>query len=93
MEIAEPGRFLHKKRGFLVVQSAGTELGRIPLDDILAVIASAPGTSFSAGLIAALAETPGLSSSEHAICRRLFGKMHTPRFSNAGLSPPGFDPL
>ena len=46
IEIAEDGRYLSKSRGFLTVAEHGTELGRVPLDDILAVIASSPGTSF-----------------------------------------------
>jgi CRISPR-associated protein Cas1 len=56
VEIAEEGRYLAKERGFLVVQAGGDELGRVPLDDIAALIATARGTSLSTALIAALAE-------------------------------------
>lgn len=56
VEIAEEGRHLAKHRGFLTVSSGQRELGRIPLDDISAVIATARGTTLSTALIAALAE-------------------------------------
>ena len=56
LEIAENGRHLCKKRGFLVVEDAGAELGRVPLDDIDAVIASAHGLTYSNNLLVALAE-------------------------------------
>lgn len=56
IEIAENGRHLSKQRGFLVVESEGTELGRVPLDDIDAVIASAHGLTYSNNLLVALAE-------------------------------------
>lgn len=56
IEITEDGRHLAKDRGFLVVQAGREELGRVPLDDIAAVIATARGTSLSTPLIAALAE-------------------------------------
>jgi len=56
VEIAEEGRHLAKERGFLVVQAGREELGRIPLDDIAALIATARGTSLTTSLIAALAE-------------------------------------
>lgn len=56
VEIAEDGRHLAKDRGFLTVKAGRQELGRIPLDDIVAVIATARGTSISTAVIAALAE-------------------------------------
>lgn len=58
VEIANDDRALHVARGFLVVteQSSGTELGRVPLDDVLAVIAYGIGTTFSNGLLARLCE-------------------------------------
>lgn len=56
VEIATDGRHLSVSRGFLVVQTQGTEVGRVPLDDIDAVIASARGLTFSANLLEALAE-------------------------------------
>ena len=55
VEIAEDGRYLSKERGFLIVQSRGVECGRLPLDDITAVIATAPGTIASCALLAELA--------------------------------------
>ncbi len=56
IEIAEDGRYLSKSRGFLTVAEHGTERGRVPLDDILAVIASSPATSASCALLSDLAE-------------------------------------
>jgi CRISPR-associated protein Cas1 len=56
IEITEDGRHLAKDRGFMVVQAGREEVGRVPLDDIAAVIATARGTSLSTPLIAALAE-------------------------------------
>ena len=56
VEIAEQGRHLSIKRGFMVVQSGGEELGRVPLDDIGALIANAHGLTYSNNLVLALAE-------------------------------------
>jgi CRISPR-associated protein Cas1 len=56
LEIAEEGRHLAKERGFLVVQSGREEAGRVPLDDLAAVMATARGTSVSVALLTALAE-------------------------------------
>jgi CRISP-associated protein Cas1 len=56
VEIAEDGRHLSTDRGFLVVSASGTEIGRIPLDDIFGVIASAHGLTYSNSLIVRLAE-------------------------------------
>ncbi|MCR9196738.1 MAG: type II CRISPR-associated endonuclease Cas1 [Hyphomonas sp.] len=56
VEIAEDGRHLAKERGFLSVKSKGIELGRVPLDDIAAVIANAHGITYSNNLLVALAE-------------------------------------
>ena len=56
VEIAEDGRHLAKERGFLAVKSQGAELGRVPLDDIAAVIANAHGITYSNNLLVALAE-------------------------------------
>ena len=56
VEIAEDGRFLAKDRGFLTILDHGAELGRIPLDDIAAVMATSPATSASCALLAELAE-------------------------------------
>lgn len=56
VEIAEEGRHLAKERGFLTVNADGDELGRIPLDDVSAVIANAHGVTYSNSLLVALAE-------------------------------------
>ena len=56
VEIAEDGRHLAKSRGFLTVNESGTEIGRIALDDIAAVIATAHGITYSNNLLVALAE-------------------------------------
>lgn len=56
VDIATDGRHLSLYRGFLLVEEKREEVGRIPLDDIHAVILHAHGTTWSANLIAALAE-------------------------------------
>lgn len=59
VEIADDRRHLSVLRGFLVVEAVGPdgqELGRIPLDDIAAVIANAHGLSYTNNLLVALAE-------------------------------------
>jgi len=56
VEIADDGRHLAKLRGFLLVSSGGTELGRVPLDDLAAVIATSPATTASCALLADLAD-------------------------------------
>lgn len=56
VEIVETGRHLSKERGFLVVSAGAREVGRVPLDDLAAVLATARGTSVSVALLTALAE-------------------------------------
>ncbi|MEA1674364.1 type II CRISPR-associated endonuclease Cas1 [Nitrospirillum sp. BR 11163] len=56
VDIATDGRHLSVHRGFLVVEERGDEVGRVPLDDVEAVIASARALTFSANLLQALAE-------------------------------------
>lgn len=56
VEVAEDGRHLAKARGFLTVSERGEEVGRVPLDDIAAVIATAHGLTYSNSLLVALAE-------------------------------------
>lgn len=56
VEIAEEGRHLAKSRGFLTVSAGGEEIGRVPLDDVAAVVASAHGITYSNNLLVALAE-------------------------------------
>ncbi|OJY71675.1 MAG: subtype II CRISPR-associated endonuclease Cas1 [Sphingobium sp. 66-54] len=56
VDIATDGRHLSLYRGFLIVKEQHEEVGRIALDDIHAVIVHAHGTTWSANLVAALAE-------------------------------------
>jgi CRISPR-associated protein Cas1 len=56
VEVAEEGRHLSKERGFLLVSSGRQEVGRVPLDDLGAVMATAKGTTVSVALLSALAE-------------------------------------
>ena len=56
VEIAEDGRYLAISRGFMVVRDGERELGRVPLDDIGALIANGHGLSYSNNLLLALAE-------------------------------------
>ena len=51
VEIAEDGRYLAKDRGFLTINVKGSEVGRIPLDDLATVMA----TTASCALLADLA--------------------------------------
>jgi CRISP-associated protein Cas1 len=56
VELSDDRRHLHMDRGFLVVKSEGEELGRIPLDDIAAVIGNAHGLTYTNNILVALAE-------------------------------------
>lgn len=59
VEVANDRRHLSLSRGFLVVQNTDggrEELGKIPLDDVVAVIANAYGLSYTNNLLVALAE-------------------------------------
>jgi len=56
VEIANDDRHLACERGFLVVRSKEEEVGRVPLDDIAALIGNAHGLSYSNNLLVALAE-------------------------------------
>ncbi len=49
VEIAEEGRHLAKSRGFLTIASNGIEIGRVPLADIAAVLATALSTTVYCG--------------------------------------------
>lgn len=58
VEIATDGRHLALERGFVVVSESGpggSELARIPVDDVSAVIANAHGLTYSNNLLVALA--------------------------------------
>lgn len=68
VEIAEDGRYLSKYRGFVVVSAGGEEIGRVPLDDVAAVIATSPATTASCGLLSELAER----GVPFVLCRRNF---------------------
>ncbi len=56
VDIAADGQHLSVHRGFLIVKRDGAEVGRVALDDIHAVIVHAHGSSWTANLVAALAE-------------------------------------
>ncbi|WP_417271110.1 type II CRISPR-associated endonuclease Cas1 [Celeribacter sp.] len=56
VDIATDGRHLSRARGFLKVSESGTEVGRIPLDDIAAIIVHAHGITWSNSLLAELAD-------------------------------------
>lgn len=59
VEVADDRRHLFVSRGFLVVQDSEgerNEIGRIPLDDIAALIANAHGLSYTNNLLVALVE-------------------------------------
>lgn len=59
VEIADDRRHLFVNRGFMVVRDTEgerQELGQIPLDDIVAVIANAHGITYTNNLLVALAE-------------------------------------
>lgn len=55
IDIANDGCHLSRERGFLKVSEDGAEIGRVPLDEITAVIIHAHGTTCSASLLAELA--------------------------------------
>ncbi len=71
IDIATDNRHLSKERGFLKVSEKGTEIGRIPLDQVAAVIVHAHGTTWSTSLLAALGE----QGSPVVLC----GADHSPR--------------
>lgn len=59
VEVADERRYLFVSRGFMIVKETEgdkKELGKIPLDDISAVIGNAHGLSFSNNFLVALAE-------------------------------------
>lgn len=55
VDIATDGRHLSRHRGFLLVEDAGVEVGRVPLDRIAAVIVHAHGTTWTSSLMVELA--------------------------------------
>lgn len=56
VEIATDGRHLSIYRGFLAISEQGSEVGRIPLDDIAAVIANAHGLTYSNNVLVELSQ-------------------------------------
>lgn len=56
VEVQTEGSYLCVERGFLKVSLRGEERGRVPLDDISALILSGHGLSHSSNLFSALAE-------------------------------------
>lgn len=52
VEIAEEARHLSRSRGFLIVSDGDGELGRVPLDDIDAIVVTARAASYSNSLVA-----------------------------------------
>ncbi len=55
VEVATDGRHLAIDRGFVTIIEKGTEVGRIPLDDLAAVVANAHGLTYSNNLMVTLA--------------------------------------
>lgn len=60
VDIATDGLHLSVHRGFLIVEREREETGRVALDDIHAVIVHGHGSTWSANLVAALAERGAL---------------------------------
>jgi CRISPR-associated protein Cas1 len=60
VDISTDGQHLRADRGHLIVVASGTEVGRVPLDDIAAVIVHAHGTTYSNNLLVALADRGAL---------------------------------
>ena len=56
IEISQDGRSVHKERGFLAIRDDGQTIGRVPLDDIDAVIVAAHGLQWSNNALVALVE-------------------------------------
>ncbi len=60
VDITADGRHLSRQRGFMVVSEDHQELGRVPLDDILAVVIHAHGITYSHSLLVELAKRGAL---------------------------------
>jgi len=60
IDIATNGRHLSRDRGFLKVEEGGQEVGRVPLDQIAAVIVHAHGTTWTTSLLVELADRGAL---------------------------------
>lgn len=79
VDIATDGRHLSAYRGFLLVTQEREEVGRVPLDDVAAVIIHAHGVTWTTNLVVALAERGALmvvcgpNHSPVAVCTPLDG--------------------
>lgn len=79
VDIATDGRHLSAYRGFLIVSEGKAEVGRVPLDDICAVLVHAHGVTWSTNLMVALAERGallllcGANHSPAAVCMPIDG--------------------
>jgi len=79
VDIATDGRHLSAYRGFLVVSENRTEIGRVPLDDVAAIIVHAHGVTWTTNLVIALAERGallvlcGVNHAPVAVCLPLDG--------------------
>lgn len=79
VDIATDGRHLSAHRGFLIVAEGHEEVGRVPLDDVGAVIVHAHGVTWTTNLVVALAERGavlllcGANHSPVAICLPIAG--------------------
>lgn len=60
VDIATDGRHLSAYRGFMIVTEDRQEVGRVPLDDVVAVVVHAHGVTWSTNLVVALAERGAL---------------------------------
>jgi CRISP-associated protein Cas1 len=56
VDVSTDGRHLAAHRGFMIVSEQRQEVGRVPLDDVAAVIVHAHGVTWSTNLAVALAE-------------------------------------
>jgi CRISPR-associated protein Cas1 len=56
VEIATDGRHLALDRGFLTISERGDEVGRVPLDQLAAVVANAHGLTYSNNILVALSQ-------------------------------------
>jgi CRISPR-associated protein Cas1 len=56
IEISSEGQSVAKKRGFMVIEAAGREVGRVPLDDIAALVVTARDACVTIQLLSALSE-------------------------------------
>ena len=79
VDISTDGRHLAAYRGFLVVSEQRREVGRIPLDDVAAVIVHAHGVTWSTNLAVALAERGAplvtVHSARASLCREVAARV------------------